>query len=86
MHDGGFARPADQFVGLARHGGDDDGNLVALIDLAFDVARDILDAFNVGNGRAAKLHHNAGHDKCFPWVEILKAGNPARVPLDKKYP
>ncbi len=58
-----LARPADQLVGLAGHGRDDDGNLVAGIDLAFDVARDIPDAADVGDGRPAEFHHDARHAK-----------------------
>ena len=33
--------PGDELVGDARHGRDDDGDLVAGIDLALDVARDV---------------------------------------------
>ena len=54
--------PADQLVGLAGHGGDDDRDLVAGIDLAFDVAGHIADAVEVGDGRAAEFHHDAGHE------------------------
>ena len=38
----GFARPADQLIGLAGHGRDDHRDLVAGVDLAFDMARHIL--------------------------------------------
>ena len=57
----GVAAPADQLVGLAGHGGDHDGDLMAGIDLALDVARDVADAVDVGDRRAAEFHDEAGH-------------------------
>ena len=57
----GLARPGDQLVGLARHGGDHDGDLVAGIDLALDVARDIADAVEIGDRGSAEFHHQTGH-------------------------
>ena len=52
----GLAAPGDQLVGLARHGGHDHGDVVAGIDLAFDVARHVTDAVHVGDGGAAEFH------------------------------
>ena len=57
----GLAAPGHQLVGLAGHGGDHDRDLVAGIDLALDVARDVADALDVGDRRAAEFHHQAGH-------------------------
>ena len=56
------AAPGDQLVGLAGHGRDHDGDLVAGIDLALDVARDVADAVDVGDRRAAEFHHQPGHE------------------------
>ena len=49
--------PGDELVGLAGHGGDDDRDLVAGVDLALDVARDVADALDIGDRRAAEFHH-----------------------------
>ena len=57
----GLARPGDELVGLAGHGRDDDGDLVASIDLALDVARHIADAVDIGDRRSAEFHDEAGH-------------------------
>ena len=51
----GLGAPGDEFVGLARHGRDHDGDVVAGLDLAFDVARGVADAVDVGDGRAAEF-------------------------------
>ena len=56
-----LAAPADQLVGLAGHGRDHDGDLVAGVDLALDVARDIADAVDIGDRGSAEFHHQAGH-------------------------
>ena len=64
-----FPDPADQLVGLAGHGRDDDGDLMAGIDLAFDMARDVADAADVGHGRSAEFHHDARHGKRVSRVE-----------------
>ena len=61
MQHGGFAHPGDELVGHARHGRDDDGDLVAGVHLALDVARDVTNALDVGDGRAAELHDNNSH-------------------------
>ena len=57
----GLAAPGDELVGLAGHGRDHDGDLVAGVDLALDVARDVADAVDVGDRRAAEFHHQPGH-------------------------
>ena len=57
----GLAAPGHQLVGGARHGGDDDRHLVAGVDLALDVARDVADALDIGDRGAAELHYKAGH-------------------------
>ncbi len=56
------AAPGDQLVGDPGHRGDDDRHLMAGVDLALDVARDVADALDVGDRGAAELHHEAGHD------------------------
>ena len=58
----GLARPGDQLVGLARHGGDDHRDLVAGVDLALDVARDVADAVEIGDRGSAEFHHQTGHE------------------------
>jgi hypothetical protein len=35
---------------------------MAGVDLALHMARDIADAFNIGDGGAAEFHHEAAHD------------------------
>ena len=57
----GRRAPGDQLVGGARHGRDDDGDVVAGVDLALDVARDVADAVDVGDRGAAELHDETGH-------------------------
>ena len=59
----GLAAPGHQLVGLAGHGGDHDGHLVAGVDLALDVARDIADAVDIGDRGSAEFHHEAGHER-----------------------
>ena len=56
----GFLAPANQLVGLARHGGDNNGDIIAGINLPLHVLGDILDALDIGDGRAAELHDEAG--------------------------
>ncbi len=58
---GGFA-PLHQPVGRARHRRDDDGDLMAGVDLALDVARDIADAVDIGDRRSAEFHDQTSHD------------------------
>src|SRR5690348_11292003 len=60
MQLGAFVDPSDQLVGLAGHGRNHDADLVARIDLALAVARRLADALDIGDRRAAKLHHDTG--------------------------
>ncbi len=62
VHGRRFGAPADQLIGLARHGRNHDSNLVAGIDLALDVPGRLPNAVDIGDGRAAELHHNTRHD------------------------
>ena len=48
-----------ELIGDSRHGGHHDGDLVPRIDLALDASRDVADAVEVGDGGAAKLHHDS---------------------------
>ena len=48
----------DELVGDAGHGGDHDGDLVPRLDLALHAGRDVADAVEIGDGGAAKLHHD----------------------------
>src|SRR6185436_20799371 len=67
MHWRGLAAPVHQLIGLARHRRDHYRHVVSRVDLAFDVARDIADAFDIGDGGAAEFHHEAAHDDwCVP--------------------
>ena len=59
----GFLDPADELVGLAGHGGDHDGDVVAGLDLAFDMPRHVADALDGGDGCAAELHDKTGHGR-----------------------
>ena len=61
VQDGGLPAPLDQLVGRAGHGGDHDGNVVAGVDLALDVARDVADAVEIGDRRSAEFHHQPCH-------------------------
>ena len=58
----GLAAPGDELVGRARHGRDHDGDLMAGVDLALDVARDVADAVDIGDRGSAEFHHQTGHD------------------------
>ena len=57
----GLAAPADQPVGRARHGRDHHRHLVAGLDFALDMARDIADAVDIRNRGAPELHHQTAH-------------------------
>ncbi len=57
MQGRGLAAPGDQLIGLARHRGDDDGHIVAGVDLTLDVAGDVADTLDIGDGRAAEFHY-----------------------------
>ena len=75
MHRRGLGAPADQLVGLARHRRDHDGDLVAGVDLALDMPRDVADAVDIGDGCAAEFHHEAAHDDALiPCKEDKLAG------------
>ena len=58
----GIPAPGHELVGHARHRRDDDRDIVAGIHLAFDVAGDITDAVEIGDGGAAEFHDEARHD------------------------
>ena len=60
---GGLAAPVDELVGPPRHGRDDDGDLAARLDLALHVQRDVADALEIGDGRAAEFHDEARHGR-----------------------
>ncbi len=49
--------PGNEFIGFARHGGDNDRDLVPGVHLALDVARDVANSLDIGDGRAAEFHH-----------------------------
>ena len=67
MHRRGLAAPCHQLVGLAGHRRDHHGDLMAGIDLALHMARDVADAVDIGDGCAAEFHHEAAHDDwCIP--------------------
>ena len=66
----GVADVADQFVGDAGHRGDHQADLVAGVDLRLDPLGDALDALDVGDRGAAELHHDAGHGRSGPWVDV----------------
>ena len=53
----GVAAPADQFVGLAGHGGDHDGHVVTGVEFALHMARDVADAVDIGDRRSAEFQH-----------------------------
>nr|BAT27877.1 3-demethylubiquinone-9 3-methyltransferase [Aureimonas frigidaquae] len=57
----GFAAPADELVRLAGHGRYDDGDVVAGIDLALDVPRDVPDPIDISDGSAAELEYETRH-------------------------
>ena len=67
--------PGHQLVGLAGHGGDHHGDLVAALDLALHQAGDMADALDVGHRRAAEFHCNFGHLQggacgfCGPYID-----------------
>ena len=79
--------PADEFIGLAGHGRNHDGDLEARLDLAFDVARHIADAFDIGDRRAAEFHHQTRHNalikslKTQPLGRLYMKARPAPVNL-----
>ena len=42
---------------------------MAGVDLALDVARDVADALDVGDRRAAEFHHEAGHGEGWAFLK-----------------
>ncbi len=63
VQSGGVLAPGDQLIGLARHGRDHDGDLVARLHLALHMERDIADALHIGDRGAAEFHHQTSHDR-----------------------
>jgi hypothetical protein len=61
MQGRGLPAPLHELIGHARHGGYDDRNIVAGVDLALDMARDVADAVEVGDRRSAEFHYQASH-------------------------
>ena len=67
MHRRRLAAPFHQLVGLAGHRRHHHGDVMAGIDLALHMARDVADAVDIGDGCAAEFHHEAAHDDwCIP--------------------
>ena len=62
MKERGFLDPGDKLVGGAGHGGYDDGNVVAAIDLTLDVKRHVANPLDVGDGRPTEFHYNNSHN------------------------
>ncbi|BBC02841.1 DNA mismatch repair protein [Bradyrhizobium elkanii USDA 61] len=62
VHRRGVGAPGHQLIGLAGHRGDDDGDLVARVDLALHMLRDVADTIDIGDGCTAEFHHEAAHD------------------------
>src|SRR5690606_22516614 len=65
---GRILHPADEFVGLAGHGGYDDRDLMTRLDLAFHMPRHIADAGDVGDGSPAEFHHDTRHGSELPSI------------------
>ena len=60
-------------VGLAGHRRHHHGHVMAGIDLALHMARDVADAVDVGDGRAAEFHHEAARDDdAFPLISEVR--------------
>jgi hypothetical protein len=62
MHRRRLAAPFHQFVGFTRHRRHHHGDVMAGIDLALDMMRDVADAVDTGDRCAAEFHHEAAHD------------------------
>ncbi len=58
----GRLAPGDQLIGDAGHRRNHDGDLMAGVDLALDVARDIADAVDIGDRSSAEFHDETGHE------------------------
>ena len=77
VQDRGFAAEVDQLVGRARHRRNDDGDLMAGVHLALDVARHVADAIDIGDRGTAEFHDQTGH--C--WTSrTARARNSAGMP------
>src|SRR5690606_16072387 len=61
MDKGGLANPGDELVCMSSHRGDDHSHLVLGVVLPFDVPGHVANAVDVGDGRAAELHHYDCH-------------------------
>lgn len=59
--------PGHEFIGFPGHGGNNNGDLMSGINLAFDMPGHITDAVNIGHRSAAEFHHNACHGKVPFW-------------------
>src|SRR4029077_7759888 len=70
--------PGDKLIGGARHGRDYDGDLMAGVDLALDVARHVADAVDIGDRRSAEFHHQTGHSFGSQPITIAAPAGPAR--------
>src|SRR5262245_40721285 len=57
----GLLAPGHELVGLAHHGRNHHGHVVARRHLALDMARDVANAVDIGDRRSAELHHQARH-------------------------
>ena len=53
--------PVDELIGRARHRRNHDGDFMAGVDLALDVARDVADAVDIGDRGSAEFHDETGH-------------------------
>ncbi|MNZ95244.1 hypothetical protein D3C78_1143810 [compost metagenome] len=69
--------PVHQLVGFTGHGGNDHGHFMAGIHFAFHMPCDIVNAFEVRDGRAAEFHDNASHslDQYHPIFPPAPSGN-----------
>src|SRR5215212_3455131 len=56
MHRGRLTAPFDQLIGLACHRGNHDGDVMACIHLALDVACHVANTLNIGDRCAAEFH------------------------------
>ena len=65
-----LAHPADELVGLARHGRDDDDHVMAARDLDADPLGRAADPVGIGDRGAAEFHHENGHG-----ARVLSPGN-----------
>ena len=57
----GLLAPGNELVGGAGHCRDHDRHLIAGVDLALDVARNVADAVEIGDRSSAEFHHEASH-------------------------